>query len=178
LKPASKMTDQPRKILWTFSVGLFAACWLLPILDDNVGYDGAYLAHRTAWKLITQGHELSGVGDLFEIVFIAIGWLANEFYVIGLALVLFSRRGAVRYFAFAVGIMVSWQLGFINEFPLLIGYWVWVAAGGIALWLSASTEVTEKMTSTVKVLTDPPTTALLLFPILISIAALATGGIK
>ena len=31
--------------------------------------------------------------------------------------------------------MISWQLAFPKELPFLIGYWIWIAAVAIALWI-------------------------------------------
>ena len=135
-------------------------------MDDYVGYEGARLAHKEFWKLLTEGHSIDAFGAIFEMIFISVGWLANELYLIGLVAFLFQRRIAVRLFALAFSIMISWHLAFLDEFPLLIGYWFWVLAGGIAFYLAASRRAEDIGVPAVKIIMEPVTLALLLFPVL------------
>jgi hypothetical protein len=131
------MTTGAQKFAWLVSMALYALCWVLPILDEYIGYEGARLAHREFWKFLAEGRSVDTFSALFEIIFISVGWLANELYLLGLVAFLFQRRIAVRLFALALGIMISWHLAFLDEFPLLVGYWFWVLAGGIAFYLAA-----------------------------------------
>jgi len=128
----------PVKIGWTVALALFAACWFLPVLADGgriyIGYDGAKLAHVSFWRLITGGKN----DQLFEMSFIAIGWTANESFLAGLFALRRWPRAAQRLFFFAVGVMISWQILFFKEFPLLIGYWMWVGAGLLGCWLTTN----------------------------------------
>ena len=172
------MAIRTRNIAWLASTVLYALCWVLPILDDHIGYDGARVAHEEFWKLVTQGHPIEAPGDIFEIIFFAVGWLANELYVIGLVVVLVNPRIAVRLFAFALGVMISWHLPFLDKFPLLVGYWFWVLAGGTALWLAASRWAEVTGSSMVRVFAEPVTAALLLVPVLNAAFAASFGALK
>ena len=172
--PATGMTAQwGAKLAWAAALALYGACWLLPIGPDIVGFDGARFAHEEAWKLITEGRAIVTVGDVLGAAFTAIGWLANELFVLGVALLPRRPRFAVRSLAFGLGIMVSWQVAFADEFPLLVGYWFWVAAGAIVLWLAAVRLGRETGRGRGAVLSDPAALALLIVPILN--AAIATA---
>ena len=60
--------------------------------------------------------------------------------------------------------MISWQIVFSKEFPLLVGYWFWVVAGGIALWLAAARLADTRQTNIRAFLTNRITLALFLVP--------------
>ena len=156
------------KLAWTLAFVLYGFCWLLPIIHykDAVGFDGARVAHEEFWELITEGRSIDAVSDVFQVSFFAIGWLANELFVLGVATFLRWPRIALRSFAFSLGIMISWQIAFREEFPLLIGYWFWVAAGAITLELAATRVARETRHGVGTVLAEPTTLALLLVPIL------------
>lgn len=130
-----KILEDPFKIGWIIALALFAACWFLPILADGsktyIGYDGAKFAHTSFWDLITGRKN----EKLFVTSFIAIGWTANEAFLAGLLAVLKWPRAAQRFFFFSLGVMISWQILFYKEFPLLIGYWMWCGAGLLGCWL-------------------------------------------
>ncbi len=81
----------------------------------------------------------------------------------------------VRIFAATLGIMVSWQVGFYENFPLLIGYWAWVAAGAIALGLTAERRDRLSEQSTGAVLADPVALTGFLVPLLNAALAVMTG---
>ncbi len=167
-----------RSCLWFLALVLYGACWVLPILDKGkagfyIGFDGARLAHEEFWTLVTGGRSIDSIVEVFGVVFTAIGWLANELFLLGLATLLKWPRLAVRSFAFSLGIMVSWQVAFWRDFPLLIGYWFWVGAGAIALWLAASRFAREKRRGVGAVIAEPTTLALLLVPILNVVIAVA-----
>jgi hypothetical protein len=171
-------TPRVRKFGWLASLAFFAICWFLPILDKNIGYDGAELAHKEFWRLLSEGRSIKTPREFFEFLFIAIGWLANEFYVIGMVTVFAWPKLAIRLFAFALGIMISWHIPFLEKFPLLIGYWFWVAAGGLALWLTALRVAEESGRSITRVLTEPVGAALFLFPVIVASTAVILGGLK
>ncbi len=160
------------KLAWALALVLYGFCWLLPIMSQYestkpyVGFDGARVAHEEFWNLITKGRSIDSASDVVEVIFFAIGWLSNELFVLGAATFLRRPRIALRSFAFSLGIMISWQIGFWKEFPLLIGYWYWVAAGAIALWLAATRMARETRHGVGAVLAEPTTLALLLVPIL------------
>ncbi len=115
---------------------------------------------------------------LFLTVFYAIGWMANELFVLGIVTVWKWPRFAVRSLAFSLGIMIAWQVGFAAAFPLLIGYWLWVASGAITLWLSAERLALQKESVVLSVFTDKVTLALLLFPIVNAAAGVALNAMK
>lgn len=160
-------------LAWAAALALYGACWLLPITDGNIGFDGARFAHEEAWKLITEGRAIESAGDVFGVIFVAMGWLANELFVLGVALLPRRPRFAVRSLAFGLGIMVSWQVAFADEFPLLVGYWFWVAAGAIVLWLAAVRLGRGTGRGGGAVLSDPATLAFLMVPILNAALAMA-----
>lgn len=171
------------KLAWAATLALYVSCWMLPILNNHIGVDGARIAHEEFWNLFTKDHPLDTTAEFFQIVFIAVGWLANELFVLGVVVVRKWPRLAMRAFAFSLGIMISWQIAFIpEEFPLLIGYWFWVAAGAMALWLAASRLARETgsrsggVGSGGGVLAEPITLALLFLPNLNAILALALGA--
>jgi len=156
--------------MWAVALTLYAACWFLPIIESDrgaIGYHGAKFAHTLFLEQFGSfAAKLKGPADLFGTVFISIGWLANELFVLGVATVWKWPRFAVRFLAFSLGIMISWQVAFLDEFPLFIGYWLWIAAGVIALWLCAERLARQPKSSVVSVLADKVTLSLLLFPIL------------
>ncbi len=154
------------KLAWAAALVLYGSCWLLPITGDSIGFDGARFAHEEFWELITQGPSIDSVGGVFGVIFFAIGWLANEVFVLGVVTYLRWPRIAVRSFAFSLGIMISWQIAFLDEFPLLVGYWFWVAAGAIMLWLAATRLAREKRRGVGAVLAEAMAMVLLLVPIL------------
>lgn len=180
------------KLAWVVALLLYGACWVLPIIGDgsqgryeagfpcsalpissvgdgpHIGYDGACIAHEMFWDLITEGGDPVGsVTDVLFVFFVSIGWLANELFVLGLVAALLKwPRPAVLAFAGALGVMISWQLAFIEEFPLLVGYWSWVGAGVIALWLAAARLARETKRGMGAVLAEPATLAVFLVPIL------------
>ena len=164
------------KLAWAAALALYGSCWFLPILEDAIGYDGAELAHTQFWELITEGHPIDGAGDVFAVIFFAIGWLANELFVLGLATCRRWPRAAVRSFAFSLGVMVSWQVALPEEFPFLIGYWFWVAAGAVALGLAAGRLAHRTRRGVGAALADPLTLALLLAPVLNAALATAVSG--
>ena len=164
------------KLAWAAVLALYGSCWFLPIFDDAVGYAGAELAHTQFWELITEGRAIAGAGDVFAVIFVAIGWLANEVFVLGLAACRRWPRAAVRLFAFALGIMLSWQVAFPEEFPLLIGYWFWVAAGTVALGLAAGRLAHATRRGMGAALAEPATLALLLAPVLNAVLGVAISA--
>ena len=166
------------KLAWALALVLYGFCWLLPIIaadKDAVGFDGARIAHEEFWELITEGRSIDAVSDVFGIIFFAIGWLANELFVLGVATSLRWPRIALWSFAFSLGIMISWQIALQKEFPLLIGYWFWVAAGAIALGLAATRVARETRHGVGAVLAEPMTLALLLVPILNAVLGATLG---
>ncbi len=162
-----------RSCLWFLALVLYGACWVLPILEDAIGFDGARVAHEEFWTLVTEGRSIDSIAEVFWVVFFAIGWLANELFLLGLATLQKWPRLAVRSFAFSLGIMISWQIAVWRDFPLLIGYWFWVGAGAIALWLAASRFAREKRLGVGAAIAEPTTLALLLVPILNVVIAVA-----
>jgi len=166
------------KIAWGAAIALYAACWFLPILDNSVGYDGARVAHQEFWKLLTEGRAIDSIGVIFQIIFFSIGWLVNELFLIGLVVFRARPRLSVRLFAFSLGIMLSWQLALPGSFPLLVGYWFWVAAGVIALSLSAVRVADEFGRKPGTALTEPVSLVLLLFPIANAAVAGMMGVLK
>jgi hypothetical protein len=66
------------KLAWAAALALYAACWVLPILEDAIGLDGARFAHEEFWKLLTEGRSIDSLGDVFVAVFIARGRLAGQ----------------------------------------------------------------------------------------------------
>ncbi len=162
-----------RSCTWFLALVLYGACWVLPILDKKIGFDGARFAHEAFWELVTEGRSIDSIAQVFGVVFTAIGWLANELFLLGLATLLKWRRLAVRSFAFSLGIMISWQVAYLGDFPFLIGYWFWVGAGAIALWLAASRLAREKRCGVGAVIAEPTALALLLVPILNAVIGVA-----
>ena len=187
------------KLGWAVALLLYGACWVLPIIGDgshgryeagfpcsalpistvthgpHIGYDGACLAHELFWGLITEGRDpIGSVTDVLYVLFVSIGWLANELFVLGLVAALLKwPRAAVLAFAGSLGIMISWQLAFLEDFPLLVGYWSWVGAGALALWLAAARLAQETRRGTGAVLAEPATLAVFLVPVLNAAAAAA-----
>lgn len=172
---------------WLVVVALYVSCWFLPIHDGHInidiGYDGAEFAHKEFWRLLTGETNLETggpfpnryLGEVFGAVFISIGWLANELFVAGVVALWKWPHIAVRLFAFSLGVMISWQVAFPEEFPFLVGYWFWVVAGGIALWLTAIRLADARQTNIHAVLSDRITLALLLVPVLNATIGLSLG---
>ena len=161
-----------KKYIWGFALVLFAACWFLPIHANDIGYDGAVLAHKEFWKLVTgETKNLS----ILEIIFISISWLANELFVLGLLAYRKWPNVALYLFAGSLGIMLSWQVMFLKEFPVLIGYWVWVAAGALVLWLTVD-KLAQDMKSDYRTIVLKPLLLLVfLFPLLIATAGVMSA---
>ncbi len=61
-----------RSCLWFLALVLYGACWVLPILDKEIGFDGARVAHEGFWTLVTEGRSIDSIAGVFEVVFIAI----------------------------------------------------------------------------------------------------------
>ena len=152
---AKTISRQPADLAWAVALVLYAACWVLPIFEELIGFHGALIAHEGFWKLITEQKSIDSVSDVFEAIFFAVGWLANELFLLGLVTLRKWPRVSVSLFAFSLGIMISWQIAYPPTIPLLIGYWFWVAAGSIALWLAASRLARETTRGVGRVLARP-----------------------
>ena len=166
---ATKLGREVR-LAWALALVMYGFCWWLPIASHEtttyVGFDGARMAHEDFWELITKGQSINSASDVMGVIFTAIGWLANELFVLGVGTFLRWPRIALRSFAFSLGIMISWQIVFSDLYPLYIGYWYWVAAGTIMLGLSAN-RVAQGTGSRMRgVLAERTTLALLILPIL------------
>ena len=81
-------------------------------------------------------------------------------------------------FAFSLGILISWQIVFWKGFPFEIGYWFWVMSFAIALWLAATNMARETIRGAVINLAKPIPLALLLFPSLIVVLGIISGGFR
>ncbi len=136
--------------------------WFLPIVGGNNGLQGARFVHEVSWKLITEGRSIDSASDVLGVIFFAIGWSFHEFFVLGIAILLWRPRVAVRLFAFSLGILISWQIVFWKGFPFEIGYWFWVMSFAIALWLAATNMARETIRGAVINLAKPIPLALLL----------------
>ncbi len=152
---------------WVAVLVLYGACWVLPIIQEGskktfLGYQGARFAHEVFGDLLTGGFDGENV---FQYVFVAMGWPANELFIAGLVALRRWPRAAVRCFAFALGIMLSWQVLYLAEFPLLIGYWFWVVAGAGAVWLAAGRLGRQTDRGIRDVLVEPITLALFGVPV-------------
>jgi hypothetical protein len=127
------------KLLWTIVFVAYAACWFLPIMADGnnryIGYDGAVFAHEQFWKALGKGFREAD--SVFAGIFVSVGWLANELFLLALATFKRWPLASVRLAAASLGIMLSWQIAFYEEFPLLIGYWLWIIAGALLLLLAS-----------------------------------------
>lgn len=161
---------------WVAALVLYAACWFLPVLRDAVGFDAARFAHESFWELLSGKVAVGSANRFLRAVFITVGWPANEIFLIGVATVMTRPRLSVRLLAFAFGIMIAWQVAFIDAFPLAIGYWSWVAAGAIALWLVADQRARERRCAARTILTERPNLALLLTPSLIAAIGVAVDS--
>lgn len=156
-------------LMWAVALALYVACWFLPILNgDNpaIGYDGAAFAHEMFFELLAGkiSNPISA-STPFLVIFASIGWMANELLILGIIILWKWPRIAVRAIAFSLGIMISWQVFILISFPLLIGYWLWVAAGAIAVWLSAERLARLSESSVFGVLTGRGNLSLVAFPI-------------
>ena len=152
---------------WVAVWVLYGACWVLPIIHGKgsqtyIGVQGARFAHEVLWDLLSGDFDGENV---FQYVFVAMGWPANELFIAGLVAFMKWPRAAVRCFAFALGIMISWQVLYLAEFPLLIGYWFWVVAGAGAVWLAADRLGRETHRGIKACLVEPATLALFLVPV-------------
>ena len=131
---------------------------------------------RAFWELLSGKTDVDSGDKILRALFITVGWPANEIFLIGVATVMTRPRLSVRLLAFAFGIMIAWQVAFVDAFPLAIGYWSWVAAGGLALWLAAA-RLARKSRGTARVIfADRPTLALLLAPSLIAAIGVAVDS--
>lgn len=160
------LSGRSANLAWLVVAALYVACWFLPIHGGYIGFDGAELAHKEIWKLLTEGTDFDAMEDVFQAVFISIGWLANELFVLGLVTMWKWPHIAVRLFAISLGIMISWQIAFPKEFPFLVGYWFWIVSGATALGLVAARLTNIMQTRFRVVLTDRITLALFLVPTL------------
>lgn len=170
-----KISGRDVNLAWLVVAALYVSCWFLPIVLNEIGYYGAELAHKEFWRLLSGEIAIDNLGDFFEAFFISIGWLANELFVAGVVALWKWPHIAVRLFAFSLGIMISWQFAFPKDFPFLVGYWFWVVAGGMALWLAAARLADARQTNIGAILTDRITLALLLLPVL---NAAIVGGLN
>lgn len=169
-------TRTGERMAWFVVLALYGACWFLPILRDAVGFNGAHFAHASFWELVSGKTAIDSGNDILRALFITVGWPANELFVIGVAMVVKRSRLSVRLLAFAFGIMISWQVAFVDAFPLAIGYWSWVAAGGLALWLAAARLARKPRGAARVFFADRPALALLLAPNLIAAITVAVEG--
>lgn len=166
------------KMAWAVALVLYGSCWFLPVVDfmGKISvFEGTRIAHEGFWNLMTEGHSIGSLADVFTFFFFSIGWLGNELFVLGIVAVLLKwPRAALRAFACSLSIMISWQIVFWDRFPFLIGYWFWVTAGAIALWLAATRFARETERRAGAVLAEPITLAVIFVPIL---NAAITGAI-
>lgn len=155
-------------LAWAVTLMLFGVCWLAPAhyLDDSVilGYRAAEIAHLLFFDLFSRSSPLD-----FKTLFISIGWMANEAFVVGCVLARRRSRLAHRCFAFSFGIMIGWQIAFLRWPLFAIGYWVWVIAGAMALWLSARRWADTMGRSTASILADKVTMSLVALPIVCAV---------
>ena len=166
-------------LFWAVALALYAACWFLPTIDSDVGYQSAGRAHLMFVILFESPPPIVDQPvTLFITVFYAIGWMANELFVLGIVTVWKWPKFAVRSLAFSLGIMIAWQIGLAAAFPFLIGYWLWVAAGSTTLWLSAERLARQKKSVVLSVFTDKVTLALLLFPIVNATVGVTLDAMK
>ena len=173
------MVSNQRRIslMWTVALMLYVSCWFLPIYQDLLGYHGARLAHERFLELFVD-FAFERPADLFVAVSFVIGWMANELFILGIITVWKWPRIAVPSLAFSLGVMASWQVMVAGAFPLLIGYWLWVAAGVITLWLSAERLARQKGSGVLSVLVEKMTLSLLAFPIVNAAASVALDVMK
>ena len=94
------------------------------------------------------------------------GWLANELFVFGGAAYRSRPQIALRAFAFALGIMVSWQVVFIGYVLHYVGYWAGVAAGAMMLGLTANRVAERSRRHLGAALAERVTLALVVLPVL------------
>lgn len=157
------------------AIALYASCWFLPILDEHIGFDGAREAHTAFWKLLAGEYSVDSSVKIFEIIFISLGWLANEIFVLGVFVHRLKPALSVRCIAISLGVMVSWQIYFLEKFPLLIGYWFWVAAGLIMLYFSVKLLARETNGTVKAIIIEPVTLSLLLIPIINAVIGALVG---
>lgn len=171
------------KVAWMIALAialvLNASGWFLPVADFfGPVYGGAGVGgvHEVAWEMIGPAYSVDSVGDVFGAMFRAIGWSFQELFILGIAVLPWRPRIAVRLFAFALGILIAWQIRIWNGSPLLIGYWFWVMSFAIMLWLAATNMARETIRGAVINLAKPIPLALLLFPSLIVVLAIISEG--
>ena len=157
------------------ALALNAAGWFLPIIGGMTGLEGVRWVHEVAWEMIERDHSVDSASDVLGVMFRAIGWPFQELFILGIAILLWRPRIAVRLFAFSLGILISWQILFWESFPFLIGYWFWVMSFATALWLAATNMARETIRGAVTVLAKPATLALLLVPILNAVLIIILG---
>jgi hypothetical protein len=165
------MFRQPSKLALLSVATFYVACWFLPIFDDKIGFEGAKFAHEEFVKLLTEEDSDPAFNNPFGVFFISIGWLANELFVLGAVLLFRWPRISVQVFGFSLGIMISWQIAFLNEPPLLIGYWMWVISGAGAFYLAADQLANKMQVGVITILKDWFTLAFVLIPVLNAVFA-------
>jgi hypothetical protein len=74
--------------------------------------------------------------------------------------------------------MLSWQIMFHKEFPLLIGYWLWIAAGIIALGLATTARSRATGRPWRTLLSEPIVLLGFFAPIANAVLGVVTGGFK
>ncbi len=168
------------KVAWAIALAvalvLNASGWFLPIADEFTGLDGVRWVHEGAWEMIERDHSVDTVGDVLGVIFRAIGWPFQELFILGIAILLWRPRTAVRLFAFSLGILISWQIAIWGNL-FEIGYWFWVMSFAIALWLAATDMARETIRGAVINLAKPIPLALLLGPSLIAVLGIISEGI-
>ncbi len=170
------------KAAWAIALAvalvLNASGWFLPVAGGMTGLDGVRWVHEAAWEMIERDHSVDTVSDVLGVMFRAIGWSFQELFILGIAVLRWRPRIAVRLFALALGILISWQVLFVGEnfSPFLIGYWFWATSFAIALWLAATNMARETIRGAVITLARPIPLALLLFPSLIVVLIIISEG--
>ncbi len=168
------------KAAWAIALAaalvLNASGWFLPVAGGMTGLGGARFVHEVAWEMIERDHAVDSASDVLGVMFRAIGWSFQELFILGIAVLRWRPRIAVRLFALALGILISWQILFWEYFPFLIGYWFWVMSFAISLWLAATDMARETIRGAVITLAKPIPLALLLFPSLIAVLGIISEG--
>lgn len=171
----SKIFSKGETLAFMVGLAFYASCWVLPIIDSYVGFDGFVEAHKAFWRLLTQDGASDSAATVLEVFFISMGWLANELFVVALVAFLKWPLFSLRCMAFSLGIMASWQIALAQEFPLLIGYWLWVAAAAIMLVLFARRLSARSGRDLSSIIADPVTLTLLVVPLANAALAMLTG---
>lgn len=168
------------KAAWAIALAaalvLNASGWFLPVAGGMTGLDGVRWVHEVAWEMIERDHSVDTVSDVLGVMFRAIGWSFQELFILGIAVLRWRLRIAVRLFALALGILISWQILFWESFPFLIGYWFWVMSFAISLWLAATNVARETIRGAIINLAKPIPLALLLGPSLIAVLGIISEG--